>query len=37
MLADDNNSIKELTLVFQPLKATEYIKSQVEFAKKFAK
>jgi hypothetical protein len=35
VLADDNTSIRELTEVFKPLKATEYIKSQVEFSKSF--
>ena len=37
ILADDNTSIRELTEVFKPLKATEYLKSQVEFSKDFTK
>ena len=36
ILADDNQSIRELTDVFRPLKTSEYIESQVKNAQAFS-
>jgi len=34
-LAEDNTSIRELTEVFKPLHASEYLKQQARFSKDF--